>query len=97
MATVKQQTIATIIALLLITEIILHFCWEVVDQYFFKNFTVTAQIALISVILLVVVLFFREELFLDLGGVGSGKGRNRKSRKGGVRNGTKKSRASRKK
>ncbi len=70
MATRKQQqTVATIILALIITEVILHFCWKVLDAYIFDNFTVTTQIAIISVITLLAVLFFREELFLSsLGG-----------------------------
>ena len=65
----QQQTIATLIALLVILEIILHFCWKVLDEYIFDNFTVTAQIAIIAFILLLAVLFFRNELVLSsLGG-----------------------------
>ena len=93
----QQRTIATVIALLVVLEIVLHFCWKVLDAYIFDNFTVTTQIAIVAVILLLTVLFFREELVLSsLGGVGKG-GRRNVRRVGGVRNGIKKSRTPRKK
>jgi len=64
----RQQTIATVLALLVITEIILHFCFKVIDEYLFSELQITTEIAIISAILLLVVLFFREELLLGLGG-----------------------------
>ncbi len=83
----QRQTVATLIALLVVTEIILHFCWKALDAYLFANFTVTTQIVIVAVILLLFVLFFREELVLGLVGGGSGGGsRNRKNKGGGVRN-----------
>jgi len=66
----QQYTIKTVIALLIVLEIVLHFCWEILDSYFFTNFTVTTEIAIIAVILLLVVLFFREELVMGLFGGG---------------------------
>ena len=66
----RQKQLGTLIALLIITEIVLHFCFDVVDKYFFSNFSVTADIAIISAILLLVVLYFREEVVLGLFGGG---------------------------
>jgi hypothetical protein len=89
----QQQTIATVIALLVVTEIVLHFCWRILDSYFFTNFTVTAGLAILAVIALLFVLFWREELVLGLVGGGNGEGRSRKGmRVGGVRNGVKRDR-----
>ncbi len=62
--------IATIVAILILTEVVLHFCWEVIDEYVFSNFSVTAQLAIIAAILLLVVLFFREEILFGLFGGG---------------------------
>ncbi len=79
----QQQTIATLIALLIVTEIILHFCWKVLDAWIFSDFTVTAQIAIVSAIILFAVLYFREELFLGfLGGDGVSLGRKVRGRYG---------------
>ena len=84
----RQKQLGTLIALLIATQIILHFCFDVVDKYFFSDFTVTTDLAIISAILLLVVLFFREELVLGLfGGGGSGS----RKKKGGVRNGNRRS------
>jgi uncharacterized membrane protein YgcG len=94
----QQQTLATVIALLVVTEIVLHFCWKALDAYLFENFTVTTQIAIVAVILLLAVLFFREELVLSsLGGGNKGRGSGIGKKRGGVRNGVKKSRTPRKK
>ncbi len=84
----RQQTIATVIALLVVLEIVLHFCFKVLDEALFSNLQITTEIAIISAILLLVVLFFREELVLSsLVDVGKG-GRSGKGKKGGgVRNG----------
>ena len=34
----RQKQLGTLIALLIITEIVLHFCFDVIDQYFFQRF-----------------------------------------------------------
>lgn len=66
----RQQQLATLIALLIVVEIILHFCWKILDAWIFEDFTVTVQLAVIAAILLVSVLFFREELVLGVFGGG---------------------------
>ncbi|ADB58838.1 hypothetical protein [Archaeoglobus profundus] len=83
----QQQTIATVIFVLIITEILLHICWKVIDNYFFEDFTVTTQIAILAVIALLFVLFFREELLFGV--VRGGESRIVGKKGGGVRNGKK--------
>lgn len=75
MSSKQQRQLATLLILLVLVEIILHFCWKILDAYIFENFTVTAQIAIVAVIILLTLLFFREELvLLSLGGGKVGKG-----------------------
>ncbi len=85
MASREQRTVATVILVLVITEIVLHFCWKVIDSYFFTDFSVTTQIAILAVIALLIVLFWREELLFGVLGGG-------KKKKGGVRNGNRRDR-----
>lgn len=87
MASREQQTVATIIFVLILTEIILHICWKVIDSYFFTDFTVTTQIAILAVIALLIVLFWREELLFGVLGGG-----RKKKGGGGVRNGNRRDR-----
>ena len=60
----RRQQLTTLLVILVLTEIILHFCWKAIDEYFFTNFQATAEIALISAIALLAVLVWREELVL---------------------------------
>lgn len=92
MTKAKQRTIATVIALLILTELLVHFCFKVLDEALFSDLQITTEIAIISAIMLLVVLFFREELFLDLAGGGSRSVR----KKGGVRYGKKVGKSSKK-
>jgi len=74
MATVKQrqqQTIATLIMVLVITEIVIHFCWKILDEYFFEGFTVTMSLAVLAVITLLAILAWREYVLVS--GLGGGK------------------------
>ncbi len=92
MATTKQrqqQTITTLIIALIITEIVIHFCWKVLDEYFFEGFTVTMSLAVLAVIALLAILAWREYVLVS--GLGGGKmsrfrlgGRRVKEAYGGV-------------
>jgi len=67
----SKKQLGALVAVLVLTELALHFCFEIVDRYFLQKFAITTDIAMISLIALLLILIFREEIFVGLinGGV----------------------------